>query len=41
MIDESLEELVFLLEADEGNYGLYSLIWELSYHREIGVCQDS
>src|SRR5688572_28182694 len=38
-IDRDLEKQVFLIEADEGNYGLYSLIWELGYYKGLPVDQ--
>jgi len=35
MIDRSLESLVFLFNASEGNYGIYDLLGELGrYHDE-------
>lgn len=35
-IDLELEKLVFLCNAEEGNPGIYELIWELGYY-EISI----
>lgn len=31
-INLELEKLVFLINADEGNYGIYELVWELGFY---------
>lgn len=34
-IDIELEKMVFLYNAEEGNPGIYELIWELSFYKLI------
>jgi hypothetical protein len=36
-IDVSLEKIVFIFNADEGNYGIYDLVWELGKYKELDI----
>jgi hypothetical protein len=36
-IDRELEKQVFLTDAGEGNYGLYSLVWELGHYTALSI----
>jgi len=38
-VDKSLERAVFLVNASEGNSGLYELVWELGYYDNLSIWQ--
>lgn len=38
-IDRELEKMVFLSDAEEGNHGLYSLVWELGDYTALSIGQ--
>ena len=37
LIDHDLEKLVYLFTADEGNHGLYELVWDLNRYSFLSI----